>query len=84
MAAARFMKASSSQRYQQRQSSMGGGTNGHSTSGLPRTATTTEGVDATGGRFVRPEPASAAGAAPPPGGASGVDTPTTGVIPPGR
>ena len=84
MAAARFMKASSSQRYQQRQSSVGSGSNGHSTSGLPPTATTTEGINETGGRFVRPEPASAAGAAPPPGGASGVDTPTTGVIPPGR
>jgi hypothetical protein len=84
MAAARFMKASSSQRYQQRQSGLGssGGSNGRSTDQLPTSATVTEGVDASGGRFARPNTPNAAGAAPTPGGASGVDTPTTGVIPP--
>ena len=85
MAAARFMKASSSQRYQQRQSSLGSANGSQGpTAGLTTPATVTEGIDANGGRFARPSTPNAAGAAPTPGGASGVDTPTTGVIPPGR
>jgi gas vesicle protein len=90
MAAARFMKASSSQRYQQRQSSLGSGSNGASTTDLTHTATVTEGVDPSGGRFARPDAPGASGVTTPGAsgvatpGASGVDTPTSGVTPPGR
>jgi hypothetical protein len=60
-AAARFLKASSSQRYQQRQS--GVSANG-GTSGYPRTAQTTEGITAGGGRFARPDTSGSGGTPP--------------------
>lgn len=88
-AAARFLKASSSQRYQQRGSSGGSDlpTTGHTSPELPR-----EGVGATGQRRFEPgtaatppttppvPPATGVAGAP----AGGVETPTSGVIPPGR
>ena len=90
-AAARFMKASSSQRYQQRSASQGASS---SANGLPSTTGATnpdlprEGVGAGGQRRFEPgvggvpqtTPATGVSGTP----AGGIDTPTSGVIPPGR
>lgn len=87
--AARFMKASSSQRYQQRsdgQSSLSSGSNGATgATGQIDPSLPHEGIGASGQRRFDPgQGAGAPGVTPPVGGASGIDTPTSGVVPPGR
>jgi gas vesicle protein len=69
-AAARFLKASSSQRYQQRQPSSLASTNrtGGESSGYSHTATPTEGIGSSGGRFVRPDSTPTSGITPPSAG----------------
>ena len=93
--AARFMKASSTQRYQQRSGGQAGQSNG-SYDGLPASTGTIdsglphEGVGAGGQRRFEPGRSAGAPATTPATGvtggapAGGVDTPTSGVIPPGR
>jgi hypothetical protein len=84
--AARFLKASSSERYQQR--SANGQTSLNGSSGRPTgqidAALPHEGVDAAGQRRFEPGQSAGSPGVTTPGGASGVDTPTSGVIPPGR
>jgi gas vesicle protein len=69
-AAARFLKASSSQRYQQRQPSSLAQANGTdaASGGYGRTATPTEGIGSSGGRFVRPDATLTAGVTQPSSG----------------
>jgi hypothetical protein len=85
-AAARFMKASSSDRYQQRQMSSSSGTNG-SGGGYGRTALPSEGVGSGGRRFTNPGtpadiPTTPPTTAPATGAVPGV-TPSGGVAPHG-
>jgi hypothetical protein len=84
--AARFMKASSSERYQQRLGSSSGSSAGSASNGTGagygRTATPTEGVDAGGRRFTNPGTDGAPAPSPATGATPGV-TPATGVLPQG-